>query len=162
MLFRFPPSPAVRVVLPLVTVAALASGCSGDQPLGSGYEAPTSEQTAPTAAPSAAAPAGSAPAASAPTTAGATAGGAPAAAGPTMTIKGFEYDVPDSVPAGSTIEVVNEDTEAHTVTFRGGTSTTVPGRGVRTLVTAPAKPGTYQIVCDFHGGMTAQLTVTPA
>ena len=32
--------------------------------------------------------------------------------------------------------------------------------GKKVTFTMPAKPGKYHIVCDYHGGMTADLTIT--
>lgn len=105
-------------------------------------------------------PAASAPAAPATPPAPATSAGAATAQGATITIKDFDYAVPASVAAGAQVQVVNNDGEAHTVTIPGGPSIVVPPRGSTVTFSAPAKAGTYEIVCEFHGNMTAQLVVT--
>ncbi len=140
-----------RFLLILGAAALLATGCA------SGQDTAAPGTSTDTAAPTAAAEP-SAPAASADETAPAS----PAAEAPveavTITISEFEYDVPESVPAGSEVEVVNEDREAHTLTLAdGGPSVVVQGGATETF-TVPAA-GSYRIVCDFHGSMTAELVV---
>ena len=115
----------------------------------------TTAGPAPTTAPPAS-PAGASPAA---TTAAPTAPTAPAA-GATITIRDFSYAVPASVGAGVQVQVVNDDAEAHTLTLRGGPSVVVPPRGAMVIFRAPTRTGTYEIVCDFHANMHAQLVVT--
>jgi len=136
-----------RLLLVLGAAALLATGCSS----GEDSAAPgTSTDTAvPTAADEPSGP---------PASADATAPASPAAEAVTITISEFEYDVPESIPAGSEVEVVNEDREAHTLTLSdGGPSVVIQGGATETF-TAPAA-GSYGIVCDFHGSMTAQLVV---
>lgn len=131
-----------RLLLPGLVVV-LATGCSTGGPAAAPAGAPG---TPPAAAPTSAPP----PDRLAET--------APAEA-PTITITGFEYDVPASVRAGTEVQVVNEDREAHTVTLSGGgPSVVVPGGATATL-TAPAEAGSYRVGCQFHGGMTAELVV---
>lgn len=125
-------------LLPLVLLAAL-SGCSA----GSGH---TASQTA-SGASSTAHSGASAPT---PATAHVT---------PTITIKDFMYTVPATISAGSTITVINSDQVVHTLTLPGGSKVTVPG-GATGHITAPSKPGSYPITCDFHGNMHATLTVS--
>ena len=134
-----------RLLLVLSITALLATGCSSGED--SAAPATTTDTAAPTAAAEPSAPPASADAS------------APAEAMTiTITISEFEYDVPESVPAGSEVEIVNQDRESHTVTLAdGGPSVVVQGGATKTF-TAPAA-GSYGIVCDFHGSMTAELVV---
>jgi len=136
-----------RLLLVLGAAALLATGCSsGDDSADPGM---TTDIAAPTAVAEPSAP---------PAPADATAPASPAAEAVTITISDFEYDVPESVPAGSEVAVVNQDREAHTLTLAdGGPSVVVQGGETETF-TAPAA-GSYGIVCDFHGSMTAELVV---
>lgn len=140
-----------KLLLVLGATALLATGCSS----GEDSAAPgTTTGPAPTAAaePSAAAEASAPPASASPE--------AEAPAEPvTITISDFEYAVPESVSAGAEIEVVNEDAEAHTVTLADGGPSIVVQGGATGTFTAPAA-GSYAIVCQFHGSMTAELVVT--
>lgn len=127
----------------LALLAVLAtSGCSG----GSGNAATSPPMSRPTTS-----PAGS-PAAGAATT--------PAAATPVIVIKDFEYQVPDSVPAGTTITVRNDDSEAHTVTSDegGAFDVTIRAGGTATFP-APAKAGDFPFHCTYHADMHGTLTV---
>jgi plastocyanin len=78
-----------------------------------------------------------------------------------ITIRNFEYEMPDSVPAGAEITVVNEDTAPHTVTT---TETedfdAIVGGGETTTFTAPSEPGDYPFICTYHPNMTGTLTVS--
>lgn len=78
-----------------------------------------------------------------------------------ITIKDFAFDAPASVTAGATVTVVNNDTMSHTVTStqKGAFDVTVAGGATGTF-TAPAKSGTYDFVCSFHGNMKATLVVS--
>jgi len=136
-----------RLLLVLGAAALLATGCSsGEDSAAPGTAAPTAaaEPSAPPASTDATAPAS--PAAEAP------------AEAVTITISEFEYAVPESVPAGSEVEVINEDREAHTLTLADGGPSVVIQGGAKETFTAPAA-GSYRIVCDFHGSMTAELVV---
>lgn len=84
----------------------------------------------------------------------------PAATAPVVTIKDFAFGVPATVPAGSTVQVKNDDGEAHTVTADSGGSfdTMVAGNGAASF-TAPAKPGRYPFHCTYHGNMHGVLVV---
>lgn len=151
-----------RSALGLVLAAALAglTGC------GSGGE-PTSE--APPAETSAAETTAAEPEATAEETASGEASEAPAsepaeeapAEEIVITIRNFEYEMPDSVPAGAEITVVNEDTAPHTVTT---TETedfdAIVGGGETTTFTAPSEPGDYPFICTYHPNMTGTLTVS--
>ncbi len=129
------------LLLPLA-VATLLAGCSGTKTVGS--------------------PTASNPTSAATSTPGSTPGAAtkaPAAVSAALiTIKNFAYTVPASVKAGSTVMVKNADGTAHTVTLKGLPGLVVQPGATATL-TAPAKPGTYAITCDFHGNMKADLVV---
>lgn len=147
-----------RSALGLVLAAALAglTGC------GSGGE-PTSE--APPAETSAAETTAAEPEATAEETASGEASEEPAEEAPAeeivITIRNFEYEMPDSVPAGAEITVVNEDTAPHTVTT---TETedfdAIVGGGETTTFTAPSEPGDYPFICTYHPNMTGTLTVS--
>jgi plastocyanin len=74
-----------------------------------------------------------------------------------MAIKNFAYHVSGTVRPGSPIKVHNDDGTAHTVTVANTRiDVTVPGSGTTTF-SAPGRPGTYSIRCDFHGNMHARL-----
>jgi plastocyanin len=75
-------------------------------------------------------------------------------------IQDFRFSTPKSVPAGSTVMVMNEDSEAHTVTAdgSGGFDVTVPAGSTKTF-TAPTKPGRYPYHCSFHSNMHGTLVV---
>ena len=153
----------IRLLVPVAAVVLLAAACSSADD-----EAASARPTAPAASASASASASqepspevAAPTTPAPTTPAAAPSAEAAAAPPaTVTIAGFDYSVPPSVAAGAEVQVTNEDREAHTFTLSGGggVQVVVPG-GATVSVTAPAKAGRYPIVCDFHGGMTADLVV---
>jgi len=84
----------------------------------------------------------------------------PAVAGAAISIKDFIFTVPASVPAGASITVTNNDSEAHTVTSKdGGFDVKVAGRGGTAQLTAPAKAGSYKLTCDFHANMAGTLVV---
>ena len=141
------------LLLPVVALVLLTACSSSEQdtttmatPESTGSAAPST----PPAPPNSPAPAASA---STDTPQGAA---IPAA---TITIEDFDYAVPPTVPVGAQMQVVNNDREAHTVTIPGGPSIVVPPRGATMTFSAPAEAGTYDIVCDFHGNMTAQLVV---
>ena len=84
-----------------------------------------------------------------------------AAAEIVITIVDFAYEMPDSVPAGAEITVVNEDAVAHTETSEeGGLFDAVVQPGESVTFTAPEEPGEYPFVCTFHGNMMDTLVVT--
>jgi plastocyanin len=147
----------VRLLLPLVAVPLLLTACS------SGEDGPAEAAPATSSAPASSTPPEPSATPGAETSDGASAAGTPApdTAEPTLiTIAGFAYDVPASVEAGTELEVVNEDSEAHTVTFTGGGPSVVVQGGTTAMLAAPDEAGSYPIVCDFHGNMTAELVVT--
>jgi plastocyanin len=85
----------------------------------------------------------------------------PAAAAPVVTIKNFEYTVTKSVAPGAEVASVNNDSEAHTITStkKGAFDVKVDPAGATATFRAPAKPGTYPFVCQFHAGMKGTLVV---
>lgn len=78
-----------------------------------------------------------------------------------ITIRNFEYEMPETVPAGAEITVVNEDTAPHTVTT---TETedfdAIVQGGETTTFTAPSEPGEYPFFCTYHPNMTGTLVVS--
>lgn len=78
-----------------------------------------------------------------------------------ITIRNFEYEMPETVPAGAEITVINEDTAPHTVTT---TETedfdAIVQGGETTTFTAPTEPGEYPFVCTYHPNMTGTLVVS--
>ena len=81
------------------------------------------------------------------------------AAAAVISISDFAYKVPGSVAPGANITTKNGDSQAHSVTTKaGGFDVKVAPDGTATL-TAPSKPGSYPIVCTFHGNMTSTLVV---
>lgn len=150
-----------RTTLALVT-AALLVGLAG---CGSGGE-PTSE--APSAETSSAAE--TTPEATAEDTASAGESSEPASEEPAeeapaeeivITIRDFEYEMPETVPAGAEITVINEDSAPHTVTT---TETedfdAIVQGGETTTFTAPTEPGEYPFFCTYHPNMTGTLVVS--
>ena len=66
-----------------------------------------------------------------------------------------------TVPAGATVNVVNNDSAPHTATSTDGLfdTGTIDGGGTGALV-APTAPGTYALFCAIHPSMQGQLVVT--
>jgi plastocyanin len=137
-----------HLLLPVVTLVLLTACSSSEQETSTMATPESTTSTAPSTSP--------APSAS---PAPATSASAATAQGATITIEDFDYTVPPSIAAGAQVQVVNNDGEAHTVTIPGGPSIVVPPRGSTMTFSAPAKAGTYDIICDFHGNMTAQLVI---
>lgn len=76
-----------------------------------------------------------------------------------ITIADFAYEVPASVAPGSTITIKNGDSQAHTVTSKGGGfDVKIDPNGTATMK-APDKPGSYTFICTFHANMTGTLVV---
>jgi plastocyanin len=129
----------LSVLAAVAAVLATAAACGG-----SSAAAPPS--------PSAGAPVSSAPAAAA-------ASSAPAAPA-VVTIKDFAYGVPATVAAGATVQVKNDDGQAHTVTAdSGGSFDAMVGANGTASFTAPTKPGRYPFHCTYHGNMHGVLVV---
>jgi plastocyanin len=75
-----------------------------------------------------------------------------------MDISGFTFSAL-TVKPGATVTVTNADAVAHTVNVNGTQiDVNVPGGGQATF-TAPAKPGSYPLTCDFHKSMHGMLNV---
>jgi plastocyanin len=145
--------PILRLLVAAAALVVTASACSSCDEVDTA-SAPASPE------PAASAPATQTPASPAPAE---TPGQAPTEAPPPadeagVTIEGFDYEVPETVEAGSEVMVVNNDREAHTFTLRGTDVQLVVQGGASGSFTAP-EAGTYEVVCDFHGGMTAELVV---
>lgn len=77
----------------------------------------------------------------------------------TITIADFEYVGPASIAPGTQITVVNEDSQAHTLTAEdaGGFDAVVPP-GESVTFTAPAA-GSYPYICIYHSNMSGTLEV---
>ena len=98
---------------------------------------------------------------------GASGGSAPApttaAATPDrIVIKNFMFSpMSITVAPGAKISVTNQDTATHTLTATGkafDSGDIAPGKTV--TVTAPAKPGTYDYLCDIHQYMSGVIKVS--
>ena len=76
-----------------------------------------------------------------------------------ITIFGFTFDVPESIPPGAEVTVVNEDSSYHTVTSDQGTFDVGARQGEPVTFTAPDEPGEYPFHCTPHPNMTATLVV---
>ena len=82
----------------------------------------------------------------------------PAAADATITIKGFAFEIPASVAAGSTITIKNDDSANHTFSDKGGKfDVKMAGNSSQQFV-VPG-PGTYNVVCHIHSSMSGTLVV---
>lgn len=145
---------SLHLLAAVASVALLTAACSSSE------EAAPGPASLPTTAAPAPETTSAAPTGSAPATAVESPTASPAAVEPaSITIEGFEYEVPASVQPGAQVQVTNQDSEAHTVTLDDGGDAVVVQGGSTVSFTAPAEPGTYTIVCDFHGGMSAELVV---
>lgn len=80
----------------------------------------------------------------------------------TITIHNFMFSVPASVPAGSTVTVVNQDTTDHTVTASSGGFNVPVGASSSATFTAPSAAGSYAFVCSIHPDMHGTLVVAAA
>lgn len=75
-------------------------------------------------------------------------------------IKSFKYQVPASVKPGAMIQVMNMDSEAHTVTAdKDKMFDDKATSGKVTTFKAPTKPGTYAFHCTYHSNMHGVLVV---
>ncbi|WP_082565812.1 cupredoxin domain-containing protein [Arthrobacter sp. Soil782] len=154
-----------RSALGLVLAAALigVAGCgSGGEPTSEAPPAETSSAAEPTAEETTAAAEPSEAASEAPSGA---ASEEPTEEAPAeeivITIRNFEYEMPDSVPAGAEITVVNEDTAPHTVTTTETEDFDAIVQGGETVTfTAPSEPGEYPFICTYHPNMTGTLVVS--
>ena len=84
------------------------------------------------------------------------------AAGTTVTIKSFSFSPnPLKVKAGASLQVMNSDGTAHTVTAddKSFDTTRIEG-GASKPFTAPTKAGTYGYHCNIHDYMKGSLVVS--
>jgi plastocyanin len=65
------------------------------------------------------------------------------------------------VPVGTTVEWLNEDPFAHTVTARDGAFDSGTMDGGEAFSQAFEEPGTFEYFCAIHPSMTGAVTVTP-
>jgi plastocyanin len=83
-----------------------------------------------------------------------------AAAPAVITIKDFAFTAPAGAPAGATIQVKNDDSEAHTVTADVGGFDVMLAPGATARFTAPTEPGSYPFHCTYHSNMRGTLVVS--
>ncbi|GAB3280440.1 hypothetical protein GCM10027449_21470 [Sinomonas notoginsengisoli] len=83
---------------------------------------------------------------------------APGAAG-TIHIKDFAFTGPAAVQAGASLNVMNMDGEAHSITADDGSFDVSVAAGQTAGFSVPAKPGVYQYHCKYHADMHGTLTV---
>ena len=77
-----------------------------------------------------------------------------------IVIVDFEYQVPDSVPAGGQITIRNDDGVGHTVTSdEAGLFDVSVAPGEEVMLPVPDEPGEYPFHCTPHPTMTATLVV---
>ncbi|MBG6226453.1 plastocyanin [Arthrobacter sp. CAN_A2] len=78
-----------------------------------------------------------------------------------ITIKDFDYDMPESIAPGATVTVINEDDAPHTVTAKddGGFDVDVPA-GETATFTAPEEAGDYEVICTYHPQMSGTLVIS--
>jgi plastocyanin len=84
---------------------------------------------------------------------------APASSG--IVIIGFAYTGSLTVKTGQQVTVTNDDPTQHTLTDPNGlfSTGTIEASGGTQSFTAPAKPGSYPLVCRFHPTMHGTLVV---
>lgn len=138
------------VIVVLAGAAGGLTGCGAEE--GPSGSVPSSSVASTAASSAPATPASSTPEASS---------SAPAATEEVViTIRDFQYEVPESVAPGATVTVINEDAAPHTVTAQddGGFDAMAAG-GEKVTFTAPEAPGEYPIICTYHPQMSATLVV---
>lgn len=75
-------------------------------------------------------------------------------------IEDFAFRAPESVSPGARVEVMNLDTEAHTVTADEGADFDVTvAPGATASFPAPTAPGSYDFHCTYHANMHGVLVV---
>jgi plastocyanin len=86
--------------------------------------------------------------------------GSSASGGDVITIKNFAFGGVDSVPAGTTVTVRNEDDTRHTFTpDKAGQFKAAELDGGTSADVVFDEPGTYEYHCSIHTTMTGTLTV---
>lgn len=82
------------------------------------------------------------------------------AAAPTkVTIKNFMFAIPGPVAPGAKVMVTNSDTTNHTFTLKAAGVDAKAEAGRTVTFTAPTKPGSYKVTCDYHANMSGTLVV---
>ena len=84
---------------------------------------------------------------------------APAAGDATIVIAEFSFGDPLTVPAGTTVTVMNNDTAPHTLTADDGSFDTGEIEVAGTAEITLDEPGTYTFHCNIHTSMTGSITV---
>lgn len=74
-------------------------------------------------------------------------------------INNFTFAGPGMVKPGAKVMVMNDDSEAHTVTSDSGRFDVKIDPGKSATFTAPRTPGTYPYHCNFHSQMHGTLKV---
>ncbi len=78
----------------------------------------------------------------------------------TITIKDFAYGDPLTVAPSTEVTVINEDSAPHNANDAGGAwAFDLLQQGESTTFTAPAEPGTYDLICTQHSQMSGELNV---
>lgn len=78
----------------------------------------------------------------------------------TITIRNFDYAMPETIAPGATVTVVNEDDAPHTVTAKDGGGFDVDvAAGATATFTAPDDPGEYAVICIYHPAMSGTLVI---
>jgi plastocyanin len=91
--------------------------------------------------------------------AGNVAPGASPASPASLVISDFAFAA-TTVSPGRTVTVVNRDGATHTVTADDGTfDSGEVGGGDTSSFTAPAEPGSHELICEIHPQMSGTLTV---
>ncbi len=76
-------------------------------------------------------------------------------------IKDYAYQPADlTVKTGDSVEFVNDDDVAHTVTAKDGSFDSKNLDPHAHWTSVFSKPGTYPYVCSYHPGMAGSITVT--
>ncbi len=88
-----------------------------------------------------------------------TASGSATTGGATVTARSFEFEMPRSVKPGATVRITNRDPELHTFVSRSAGLDVKAPPGKTVEFRAPAKPGTYRVVCTLHADMDTDLVV---
>jgi plastocyanin len=77
-----------------------------------------------------------------------------------ITINGFQYASPATVPPDAKVTVVNNDSAEHTVTSdTAGVFDTEVGGKSKASFSAPGQPGSYPFHCTYHPNMHGVLVV---